>query len=235
MNKAKYFTFLLFLLIGCANGLLAQENKAPEMAIMKFTAGYGNYGSAPLSDFAPSLSTPGADHFNFGIEFGLNHNNMVYGYTVGAAFAPKVEGNGFEMNRAGSTFGLGAGYLLLNKQKSKLYPNLNAGVGFYNLSLTENQNLSLMQVQNNFGRELNLYQISFMLDFSLNYDYYLNWTDKGGERGSYLIGAKAGYLYAFENDNWYYQGGKVTNAPNWGMQGWYAQLTFGLGSMKKSK
>lgn len=200
--------------------------------MMKFTAGYGNYGSATLGDFAPGLSTPGADYFNFGIDFGLTHNKMVYGYTLGAAFAPKVEGNGYEMNRAGSFFGLGAGYLLLNRQKSKLYPNLNAGLGFYNINITENQNISLSQVQNNFGRELNLYQINFMLDLSLNYDIYLKWTEEAKGHGSYLIGAKVGYLYAFENDNWFYQGGKVTNAPGWGMQGWYAQLTFGLGSVK---
>lgn len=237
MYKFKKIAFLSCLIFGSTSLLHSQVDAQSNIAFMKLNAGYGNYGSAELGAFAPGLNTPDDDYFTLGIEFGATHNKLVYGYTLGSAYAPGITGNGYEMNRAGMNFGLGAGYLLLNKQHAKLYPNLNAGVSIYNVSITETEDLSLTQVQGSFGRELNLYQLNFMLDLSLNYDYYFKWTEDetGGNKGSYLIGAKAGYLYSLANDNWKYQGGDINNAPNWGMQGWYAQLTFGLGVTKDAK
>ncbi len=210
--------------------IVAQEKVAPKTATVgKFVLGYANFPNSDLQVFTPQLEAPTAEHFYFGVANGGMSENMVYFLNLVAALGGTSDNDSMKAQYSGLGITLDLGYCLVNNKKYKLYPLVGAGTSFYYVNIDQKADLNLGQVQQNFGRSINMNRLGFALDVSMNIDISSKWkySEETKRHQSFLYGLKIGYHYQFAGDNWKYDGGGITGTPKYGMQGFYVGICIG--------
>ncbi|MDZ7846461.1 MAG: hypothetical protein U5L96_06680 [Owenweeksia sp.] len=145
--------------------------------------GYGNFPVSELGAFAPDDRVPRSDFFLFGLNSQASRNRLVLKYTLSYALGQNTSNDSLSLSIFAGNFSLGGGYLLVDQEQFKLYPLVAPGFNFTYISISEDRNLSLQEVMEDPGREINMYRLGFMLDFSLNLDFAHLLEIPRGKRG----------------------------------------------------
>jgi hypothetical protein len=235
--KTRIISLIALLLF--ATALKAQEKLTSigKIGVGGFTIGYGNLDVSKLQNFvAGDVPTFENNQLLLGITGHTFINNLVLGLSGNAIMASDVKTTTLKIKSTGGQGTINFGYLILNKEKVKIYPLIGVGGSSYGLQISQNQNLSVADIVSNPGRELSINQTGIVLDGSLNMNIIspLRSNGKEGESKGFMAGLQVGYTYGFPNSNWTYSGGDVTNGPNFGLNMFYAKLILGgLWSSKK--
>ncbi len=228
--KIRISLFALLCLLYNGQSLAQEEAEPPSSTIAKFILGYGHFPNSDLKAFTPQLQEPAGNHFYFGVANGGMSDKLVIFFNAMFSGGGSAAIDSMESKYSGYAVNMELGYPLVKKEGFRIYPLLGTGFSLYNIFIDEKADLSLWQVQQNFGRSINLNRAGLSLDFSLNIDLTPNWkySEKAESYNSFLYGLKLGYHYQFAGNNWKHNGGEITGAPEFGMQGFYLGLSLGF-------
>ncbi len=229
LSQRMLFAWICFLFISVST-------KAQETSVIQpagggaFTVGYGYMDVAKLHEFVPAGITK------------FRNEHLVIGGT-GHAFVDKfvIGGSGFgivgDVIKTDSVkYSLGGGlgtfdfgYVILNREKIKIYPMIGIGGGGFGIQITKNKTTSVGEVVTNPGREINVSIGGFVFDLSMNINIIpvLNYDEKKKTLGGFMTGLKIGYVYSLPSSNWMCSGGDVTGGPSFGLSMGYVKLIIG--------
>jgi hypothetical protein len=221
--------------------LQAQEEKLTftKSGIGGLTIGYGNYDVSKLNGFV-SETVPEFRHDQLliGITGHRFIKRFVGGITAYGMIGDVVKSNNHKMKLSGGLGTLDFGYLIVDKEHVKIFPLLGVGGCSYGMKILRNEAISISDIVSNPGQEINITKATVMADLSLNLNFIpflktieTNHHMKEGVmtsiRGGLMTGLKVGYAYGLSNSDWKYEGGDITDGPNFGLDMFYAQLTLG--------
>lgn len=235
MLKELFLSFLMCISL-FAPQLHAQEKMAENYGGGGLLFGYGHFPVSDLAVFVPQAESFNEHHFLFGASSQSVYKRVVVGFEVVAAFGDTYKNDSLTASVDAGWMNINFGYVLLDKARFKIYPTAGAGVILNGLSMSDKRQLSLQQIQNDFGREINLSRLGMSLDIGVNIDLLGKWKyhEETSTTTCFLTGLKIGYLYSFAGDNWKYgRGTKVSGGPDFGLHGPYLQLKIGGYSTRK--
>jgi len=202
-----------------------------------FTIGYGFMDVSKLHDFVPAgVNKFTNSQFLIG---GTGHGyigRLVMGGSGFGIQGDEISTDSFKYKLGGGIGTFDIGYLLLDKEKVKIYPMIGIGGGGFGLRIAQNKNVSLNEVVNNPSREINISKGGFVFDVSVNLNFIpsLTYNEQDNSYGGFMIGLKAGYLFSMPSSNWEFSGGDVTGGPRFGLNMPYIKLILGgFGFQKK--
>ena len=238
--KVSIITFFSCLLLSYSTK--AQEaqknNKNESMGCGAFSIGYGYMDVSKLQVFVPDdISKFGSDHLVIG---GTGHaiiNRFVIGGSGFGITGDGVKTDSLIVNVSGGVGTFDLGYLILNKNKIKIYPLLGIGGSGFGLQISKNRNYSVNQIKNDPGQEINISHGGFIADISININIIpnLNYDEKKNSYGGFMTGFKIGYLYSIPSSDWKFSGGNITNGPDFGLSMFYVKLLIGGFGSQKNK
>lgn len=199
-----------------------------------FSIGYGNHPTGKLENFLPEGS-PGLSvhHLNTGGGGYFMVNDLIIGGSGTGITGETFTTDSFEANTIGGTGFFNIGYRVASSNQLNFFPLLGIGAGGLGIEINENKNLKPKDIRENPGRTIKIDQSGFLVDLSLNLEWYPLSGDSKDEVGGLMTGLKVGYVYQpFEND-WEYAGGSISNPPDYNFSGFYAQLNLGLGGSNR--
>lgn len=229
--KKSAITLVCALLI-CGN-LFAQGTDKPKT--MRgggggFNVGYGNFNVSKLQEFLPSdFKSLNNDHLLLGGHGYSFLGNLVIGGSGMGVIGNSINSSGLKVNVNGGFGTFDIGYLVINKEALKVYPVVGFGGGGFGINVARNEDVSVSEVKNSPGREINISKGGFIFNFSANLSFVpvLKYDEEENTYGGFMAGIKAGYLYQLPSSNWSYSGGDVTDGPDFGLNGPYITLVIG--------
>jgi hypothetical protein len=229
--KKTIFTTLTFLMaLTCSYAQENTSNKTRSMGGGGFTIGYGNMDVSKLQIFAPA-GTPkfGNDMMVIG---GTGHgimNNFVIGGSGFGIVGDVMKSDSVRVSMGGGLGTFDFGYVIINKEKLKLFPMLGIGGGGFGVQMTRTKSLSAAQVSSNPAQEINVNQGGMVADISINLNVipHLNYDEKSKSYGGFMTGLKVGFVYGLPRSDWRYSGGDITGGPRFGINMWYVKLVIG--------
>ncbi len=169
---------------------------------------------------------------------GLNafkmYGNRIVGAGAYALNGPQTTGDSLVAKVRGAMGFLYLGTTLINAPRIKLYPLLGIGAANFKLNVTPDKLLNLVNIWDDYRREITITSGTFMLDFGMGLDLMLN--SKRGEGmapGGLRLGLRAGYLFAVPTHSWNYTGGSIEGGPKLNTNGFKLEITVGGGSFRK--
>ena len=236
VNKMLYAFFLLLFL---SFNLQAQDNtKVKTSGGGGFTIGYGYMDVSALQKFIPEgIGNFNNQHLLIG---GTGHGfieNIVIGGSGSGMIGSELSTDSFKYSLGGGYGTFDLGYLIVNKEKIKVYPMLGIGGGGYSIRISENQSLSVNEIVSNPAREINVSAGRFIFDFSMNLNLVpaLDYNEDTGAYGGIMTGLKVGYIYSLPSSGWSYSGGAINGGPDFGFNMIYAKLIVGGFGYNKNK
>jgi hypothetical protein len=195
-----------------------------------FTIGYGNFDVSKLHAFVPDAITKFSN--NQLMLGGTGHGfigKFVTGMSGSAVLGDAITSNNLKIKLSGGLGTLDFGYLVLDKEKVKIFPLLGVGGGGYGVSIAKNQDISTDNIVTDPGREINLSKGGFLMDASINLNFIpiLQYDEKEKTYGGFMTGLRVGYVYGLPSSNWSFAGGDISNGPNFGINMFYVKLVIG--------
>lgn len=239
LTPLKKMQYVFFLLLFLSVRMQAQDNpKVQTSGSGGFTIGYGNMDVSGLQKFIPE----GTGNFNDQhlLIGGTGHGfigNIVIGGSGSGMIGSELSTDSFKYSLGGGYGTFDLGYLIVNKEKIKVYPMFGIGGGGYGIQISENQNLSVSEIVSNPSREINVSAGRFIFDFSFNLDLIpaLDYNEDTGAYGGLMTGLKVGYIYSLPSSGWSYSGGAINGGPDFGFNMIYAKLIIGGFGYNKNK
>lgn len=221
----------------------AHAQKMESKAIMAggeggFVIGYGNFDVSDLQVFLPDgFSKPSANHMVIGGEGHAFIQNLVIGGSGLGLVGSSMSNATYQTNFGGGLGTFDFGYLIINKEKVKFFPLLGIGGGSYSVSTSENENISLAQLQTRPSREIGVSSGGMAMQISLRLSLIpaLRYDPDENSYGGFMTGLKVGYLFYFPSSEWSYKGGEVHGGPNFGLRGFYASIVIGGSGFRGQK
>lgn len=165
------------------------------------------------------------------------------GYIVRNRFLIGLEGHGFTSTSGtektvdhdlhlNARYGLlDLGYLL-TRGPTLVFPYAGLGGGTLRLRISETGRVSFDDILENPGRSVVLTEGSFLLHLGLGLDRAIGGSgSRGGTRRAFVIGARAGYIFATNKGDWDTEVGDldVFGGPDVGVRGPYVRIQLGRG------
>lgn len=202
------------------------------------TIGYGFLDVSALHRFTPSAPSFSNSHLLIGGEGHGFIGRLVVGGAGQGIIANTVQTDSLKVSLGGGMGTFDLGYLLVSKDKMKIFPMLGIGSGGYGISISKNHNVSLAKVAEDPAMEIRINKANFIVDLSINVNFIpLLTEDEDDDRdlGGPMVGFKAGALLSPKGTNWSYTGGDVTGGPAFGMNMFYFKMVVGGFGGKKKK
>lgn len=173
-----------------------------------------------------SLSVGGGGHY-------LLKNWLIGGEGFGLP-GSKVENDTYTVSSSGGYGFFDLGYLVWKTPSFFLYPVLGIGGGGMTVNMKEKdlQTTSFGDILNNSGRETNLENGGFMLNFSVLANYMILGEKEETYSGGFVLGIKAGYILSLDGNNWYQNNEKLNQTPDSGISGPYIAIVLGGGGLE---
>lgn len=215
--------------------LFAQQSDAQQKASNPsgggggFTIGYGSMDVAKLHEFVPPGIKFSNQHLLIGgTGHGFNGNLVIGGGGFGI-IGDKITTDTINYSLGGGIGTFDFGYLVVNKEKLKVYPMIGIGGGGYGLQISSNKNIAAKNIADNPGHEININRGGFILDLSANLNFIpmLEYNEKDNTYGGFMMGLKVGYIYSIPSSDWKFTGGDITGGPKFGMNMAYLKLIIG--------
>lgn len=202
-----------------------------------FTIGYGYMDVSKLQIFLPeNFPKLRNDHLVIG---GTGHgiiNNFVMGGSGFGMIGDLIVSDSINASVGGGMGTFDFGYLILNKNKVKIFPLIGIGGEGYGVKISNHKNVSVENLSKNPGQEINISKGGFVADLSLNINLIpaMEYNENKKSYGGFMTGIKVGYVYSLPTSNWHFSGGSISGAPNFGLSMAYVKLIIGgFGSQKK--
>lgn len=236
--KKKLISIFSFLLI--VQGFFAQDIKEKSnysMGCGGFTLGYGNMNVSKLHNFVPeNFSSFTNNH----VVVGATGHGIINGFVIGGSgfsmMGDEMKSDSLKVSLSEGIGTFDVGFVILNRERIKIYSMVGLGGGAYGLQLTKFRNLSIDDVVNDAGHEINCGMSSMIADISLTVNLIpiLTYDEIENSYSGFMTGLKIGYLFGLPTSNWSYSGGDITNGPTFGINMIYAKLIIGgFGYQKK--
>jgi hypothetical protein len=214
-----------------------QDKEGPQsMGGGGFNIGVGSMDVSKLQVFVPDLSKLSNQQILLG---GTGHgfiNKLAIGGTGSAIIGNGMKTSDLKVSYGGGYGTFDLGYMIINKERFKIYPLFGLGGGGYGIKISSNQDLSVNDISSNPKREIDLSVGSFVMDVSLNLNALplVHYDAIDNSYGGLMTGVRVGYVYGFPTSDWTYEGGDVNDGPNFGINMFYVKLVIGgFGYSKK--
>ncbi|NCA85789.1 MAG: hypothetical protein EOM83_09465 [Clostridia bacterium] len=238
--KLKQLIMLVMIISSVATPqALSQPDQEPTKTyggIGYFQAGYSfmdfnNFNSALAEAGIPdisngSVSLGGGGHYIFRrFLIGGEGNGLIGGSSIN---------DNYSVRHGGGMGFFNAGYIVFHSPLYTVYPMLGIGGGGYSVTITDRNapSGSLQDVLDNPQQQAALSKSSFMLNFSLGTDLFVFADRTRHGTGGFIIGLRAGYLLAFDNDEWLLDNQSLTDGTNTSISGPFIRLTIGGGGIQ---
>ncbi len=215
----------------------AQEISKPrEMGGGGFTIGYGNMDVSGLHVFVPeNVKDFRNDHLVIGgAGYGIVDRFVIGGSGFGM-IGDDITTDSLKISLGGGLGTFDFGYLLLSAEKMKIFPLIGIGGGGYGLNIARNKNVTVNEILENPGQEINIGIGGFVADVSLNINVIpvFNYDEKENAYGGFMTGLKAGYIYSLPSSSWSFTGGDIINGPDFNLSMFYVKIIIGGFGYKK--
>lgn len=230
MKKPTFISLCTLFLILPLSLLAQSERDTYSGGAGYFAIGYGNFLTSELQNFLPEGSPELSNHHMLTGGGGYAMiNDFIIGGSGYSITGESVSTDSYEANTSGGTGFFNVGYRVASSEDLNFYPLFGIGGGGLGMEIKETNNLTTKEIVEDPGRAIQIDQSGWLVDFSVNLEWYpISGGDDDGH-GGLLTGLKVGYIYQpFEND-WEYEGGNINNTPDFNLSGFYAQLTIGGG------
>ncbi|GCC50357.1 hypothetical protein SanaruYs_05720 [Chryseotalea sanaruensis] len=195
-----------------------------------FTIGLGAMDIATMHVFVPQdVSSFSKQHLLLGGSgYGIV-NSFVLGGTGTGILSENITTDSLKIQLGGGYGTFDFGYLIINRDKLRLFPTLGIGGGGYSVSIAKNKNISANAIASDPGREVNINNGGFIFDAAINLNIipFLELDEKNNSYGGLMLGTKIGYVYGLPTTNWSFAGGDITNGPDFGIKMFYVKLFIG--------
>ena len=228
----------VFFLSGMLAASAQEMSKPREMGGGGFTIGYGYLDVSALQVFVPeNVKDFRNDHLVIG---GAGHGIVDRFVIGGSGFGMIGDGITTDSLKISLGGGLGTfdfGFLLLSSEKLKIYPLIGIGGGGYGINIARNKNVTVNDVLENPGQEINLGTGGFVADVSLNINFIpvFSYNEIEDAYGGFMTGLKVGYIYSLPSSSWSFTGGDVVNGPDFNLSMLYAKIIIGGFGYKKAE
>lgn len=230
MKNIQKTALLVFALLTCYASKAQEKSSLQHGGGGGFTIGYGNMDVAKLHDFVPAnVSEFTNQHLLLG---GTGHGftgNFVIGGSGFGIIGDNIKTDTINYSLGGGLGTFDFGYLVVNRDKIKIYPMIGIGGGGYGIQISTNKNVSAKNVASNPGREININVGGLLMDFSVNLNFIPmpHFRERNKSYGGFMTGLKVGYVYSLPSSDWQFSGGDVTGGPKFGMNMAYVKLIIG--------
>ncbi|NOZ61632.1 MAG: hypothetical protein GXO74_08105 [Calditrichaeota bacterium] len=123
------------------------------------------------------------------------------------------------------------GYMLFSSKKVNIFPMLGIGGGGASITIIQSGTASFDDVLSNPKRNTELSKGAFLLNLSLNAEYFITFKESKEGVGGLLLGVQAGYTIAPFTSDWKIDEYDVTGGPDFNFSGPYLRIEFGGGGM----
>lgn len=230
-NKAILLVFLVSIIPLCSP---AQDTSATNTTYSggagSFQIGYGNFQTNKLQNFLPAgAPSLGNHHLTVGGGGYAMINDFIIGGSGFSITGETVSTSNLEANASGGAGFFNVGYRVAGGKALNVYPLLGIGGGGLGMEINQTANLTTSDIRSNPGRAITIEQSGWLFDLSMNLEWYPIAGGNENDYGGLMAGLKVGYLYQPFADDWEYEGGDISNTPNFNLSGFYVQLTLGAG------
>lgn len=225
---------LLTAVLFTSSNVLSQELQ--KMGGGGFTIGYGNLDLSGVHRFTPNAPSFSNAQLLLGGEGHGIIGHLVIGGSGQGIIGNAIRTDSLEISVSGGMGTVDFGYLVISKQKLKIFPMVGVGSGGYGISIAKNRNVTLGNVAEDPAWEIKISKGNFLIDLSVNLNFIPQLTENSDEDdvGGFMIGLKAGAVVSSKNSNWTFIGGDVTGGPAFGINMMYVKLIIGgFGGKKK--
>lgn len=223
--------------------LMAQGNETNSTGKASNSKNYGGFGyfmlgyhSFNLSEMNTALKDHGYPELSNGsMSIGGGGHYLVKNWLLGGEGfglpGSRVENDEYIVSHTGGYGFFDIGYLVVKTPSFFLYPILGIGGGGMTVNLKEKDEQTTVfgDILENPGRETNMDNSGFMLNFSFLANYMIYGEKEDTYSGGFILGIKAGYILNLDGNNWYQNQDKLTQTPSSGISGPYVTLVFGGG------
>lgn len=224
----KQFSILVLIIILCQQTFSQSTSQAGGGG--GFTAGYGNMDVTDFQAFLPGESRDlREDHLLLGgMGYGMAGRFVIGGSGMGM-IGEQSNTDSLKVSLGGGMGTFNLGYLITNTNKVQFFPMIGIGGGGYGISISRNENISVEEVRENPGREINISKGSFLFDFSLNLHFIpvLTYDEQSNSDGGLMTGLQVGYLASIPSSEWAFAGGDISNGPDFGLNMFYIKMIIG--------
>ncbi|MCK9268943.1 MAG: hypothetical protein WC271_01325 [Bacteroidales bacterium] len=172
-----------------------------------------------------SVSLGGGGHYIF--------RRFLIGGEGNGLIGSRTANENFSVRHSGGMGFFNAGYIVLQRPLYTVYPILGIGGGGYSVTIIDRNaaTASLQEVLDNPHQQAELSKGSFMLNFSVGADLFVfaDRTQQG--TGGFVVGVRAGYLLAFDTDEWRLDDYSFTDGTNTSISGPFIRLIIGGGGL----
>lgn len=193
-----------------------------------FTLGYGQMDISAFSPFLKNANLPSkSNQFILGITGNRKYDKLMTGLSASLLFGQKIKSDSLSLTFSGLNGTLDLGYLILDREKVKVFPMIGAGASLYGMKMKKIK--SADAVTNTNDRPISIQNAGILFDFSMNVRFIPKRTfhPEKGHRSGFMTGLKMGYMHGLNNSIWRYTGGSITEGPNFGTKMFYIKLVLG--------
>lgn len=234
MKAIIIYSAMLFMVITTTEAQQAQEKQI--MRGRDITIGYGFMDVTKMNAFVPENIGKFNNHH---LLIGASDYTMRGNFVVSGS-AQFIMGNVIKTDSAtyrlhGEMVTLNFGYLILNKEKVKIFPMLGIGYKSYGIYINQNKSVSASEIISHPYREINITNRGLVFDASVTMDFIpvFKYHEKTDSYWGFMPGLKIGYIYGLPSSHWKFSGQNVTGGPNFGLNMFYVKLV--LGNLRYSK
>jgi hypothetical protein len=220
------------------SGVFAQDDGKPAQmygGIGYFQAGYS---FIDFDDFNHALAGAGIPEISTGsVSLGGGGHYIFRRFLIGGEGNGLVGGSSsnsnYSVRHSGGMGFFNTGYMVLQRPLYTVYPILGIGGGGYSVTITDRNATSgsLQDVLDNPRQQAELSKGSFMLNFSLGADLFVFADRTRRSTGGFIVGLRAGYLLAFDKDEWFLDNHSLTDVTNTSISGPFIRLVIGGGGI----
>jgi hypothetical protein len=193
-----------------------------------FTLGYGQMDIRAFSPFIKNANLPSkSNQFILGITGNRKYDRFMTGLSASLLFGQKIKSDSLSLNFSGVNGTLDLGYLIVNKEKVKVFPMIGAGASLYGMKMKKIKDENATNTASD--RPISIQNAGILFDFSMNVRFIPKRTyqPEKGHKSGFMTGLKMGYMYGLNNSIWRYTGGSITEGPHFGTRMFYVKLVLG--------
>jgi len=191
-----------------------------------FTFGVQSSATDPLLELSPGAPDLSAVQFSFGGYGVWQVQRFVFGFKGAGLYGPSASANGLEYSAQSGYWSLDLGYKVINRDRFGVYPLVGIGWGGTKYSVASDQDLAITTPIAFNSVE---YQWSgLVIDLGLRAEHLFGFKQNESGKGGGMFGLELGYMFSPGNADWKtLGGGSVTDAPDYGLDGFYARVLIG--------
>jgi len=221
--------------LAITTNIFSQENAARKSVKLNGGFGHGSFTiqQININGLNNLLTAQGYGKINpYQMSWGGGGNFAIKNFLIGGEGAgfvgSRVSNNSNSIDFTGGYGHFNFGYIIYSGKRSVLYPMLGIGGGGFSILVNQkNQN-------NNFEDQINspaggviMDAGGLLLNAQIAYQYFIC----GHEKEGFFIGLKTGYRYSPGQWKMSVNGNELNNAPRINMNGFYATIILGGGSL----